>query len=105
MPHLNGHALGRVDADPFCAGDQAPIAEATAAGLNNCDWYYDGVRQAVAAQPGTPHQVSILDGAGHVPTHDVGSGRYLPPKVSGNERLVALLWGRSGCATTASVAD
>jgi len=73
LPHLNGHALGRVDADPFCAGDQAPIAEATAAGLNNCDWYYDGVRQAVAAQPGTPHQVSILDGAGHVPTHDVGS--------------------------------
>jgi hypothetical protein len=63
------------DADPFCAGDQAPIAEATTAGLNNCDWYYDGVRQAVAAQPGSPHQVSILDGVGHVPTHDVqGAG-------------------------------
>lgn len=61
------------DVDPFCGGNQAPIAEATAAGLNNCDWYYDGVRQAVAAQPGTPHQVSILDGVGHVPTHDVGS--------------------------------
>jgi len=63
------------DADPFCAGNQAPIAEAAAAGLNNCDWYYDGVRQAVAAQPNSPHQVSIIDGAGHVPTHDVqGAG-------------------------------
>ena len=59
------------DADPFCAGNLAPIAEAAAAGLNNCDWYYDGVRQAVAAQPNSPHQVSIIDGAGHVPTHEV----------------------------------
>ena len=59
------------DADPFFGGNQAPIAEATAAGLNNVDWMYDGVRQAVAAQPGSSHQVSILDGAGHVPTHEV----------------------------------
>ena len=63
------------DVDPFCGGNQDPIAEATTAGLNNCDWYYDGVRQAVAGQPDSPHQVSILDGVGHVPTHEVqGAG-------------------------------
>jgi len=61
------------DVDRACGGTLPPIAEAAAAGLNNCDWYYDGVRQAVAAQPNSPHQVSILDGVGHVPTHDEGA--------------------------------
>ncbi len=57
------------DADPFSAGNQPPIAEAVAAGLNNADWKFDGLRQAVANQPDSPHQVTILDGAGHVPTN------------------------------------
>lgn len=55
------------DTDPFDAGDQPPIPEAIAEGLNNVDWVYDGLRQAVANQPDSPHQVSIIDGAGHVP--------------------------------------
>jgi hypothetical protein len=56
-------------ADPRAlGGNQPPIAEAAAAGLNNVDWVYDGIRQAVADQPDSPHKVSVIDGAGHVPT-------------------------------------
>ncbi|MCP4567714.1 MAG: hypothetical protein GY841_09055 [FCB group bacterium] len=59
------------DTDPFCAGNQLPIAEATAAGLNNCDWLFDGLRQVIADQPDSPHQTSIIDGYGHIPTNYV----------------------------------
>ncbi len=61
------------DRDPFCAGAKPAIAEAAAAGLNNCDYVFDGIRQAVANQPSSPHQVSIIDGAGHVPTNRAGA--------------------------------
>jgi acetyl esterase/lipase len=60
------------DADPFCGGNQLPVPEAAAFGLNNCDWVYDGVRNAVANQPNSPHRVAILDGVGHVPTSSPG---------------------------------
>jgi hypothetical protein len=60
-------------ADPRAfAGSQAPIAEAAAVGLNNPDWIYDGIRQAVANQPDSPHQVTLIDGAGHTPSNKPG---------------------------------
>ena len=60
-------------ADPRAlGGNQPPIAEAAAAGLNNVDWVYDGIRQAVADQPDSPHKVSVVDGAGHSPTNKPG---------------------------------
>jgi CubicO group peptidase (beta-lactamase class C family) len=60
-------------ADPRAlGGNQPPIAEAAAAGLNNVDWVYDGIRQAVSDQPDSPHKVSVIDGAGHSPTNKPG---------------------------------
>lgn len=59
-------------ADPFCADNLAPIPQAIADGLGNCDYLFDGVRQAIAGQVDSPHQVSLILGAGHVPTHDPG---------------------------------
>lgn len=56
--------------DPFCAGNQPAIAEAAAEELGNCDYVFDGVRQAVAAQPNSPHQVSLVEGQGHTPTNN-----------------------------------
>lgn len=56
------------DADPFCGAGLPELSGAAGAELSNCDWMYDGVRQAVADQADTPHAVSILDGAPHVPT-------------------------------------
>ncbi len=58
--------------DPFCSGQLAPIAEAAAEGLTNCEWVFDGLAQAVDAQPNSPHQVSVLAGTGHVPTNRPG---------------------------------
>ncbi|MDZ7784999.1 MAG: hypothetical protein U5K56_19325 [Halioglobus sp.] len=56
--------------DQFCAGNLAAIPEAVAENLENCDYVFDGLRQAVAAQPDSPHQVSVLDGQGHTPTNN-----------------------------------
>lgn len=56
--------------DQFCAGNLAAIPEALAENLENCDYVFDGLRQAVAAQPDSPHQVSLLDGQGHTPTNN-----------------------------------
>jgi len=77
------------DADPFVAGNQPPIAEAAADGLNNPDWLHDGVRQAVADQADSPHQVSIIDGAGHTPTNKPGVANdivddFISPILSAN---------------------
>ena len=60
------------DDDPFCGGNQLPLAEAVADGMSNCNWLFDGLRQAVAGQPNSPHQVNVVDNAGHVPTHFAG---------------------------------
>jgi hypothetical protein len=57
--------------DPFCFWDLAPIPEAATAGLNNCEWAAQGLIDTIAAQPGSPHQVSNLAGLGHVPTNEV----------------------------------
>lgn len=61
------------DADNFCAGNLTPIDEAAAANLNNCDWVYDNLRQAIANQTDSPHQMTIIDGAGHTPTNSAGA--------------------------------
>ncbi|MDC0361962.1 thrombospondin type 3 repeat-containing protein [Halioglobus sp.] len=54
--------------DPFCQADQPAIPEAAALGLNNCEWQAQGVIDAIAAQSGSPHEVALIAGAGHVPT-------------------------------------
>jgi hypothetical protein len=58
--------------DPFCGGNQGPLAEAVAAGLSNCNWLHDGLRQAIHAQADSPHELHVLDGFGHVPTNGEG---------------------------------
>ena len=58
--------------DPFCGGNQAPLAEAVAEGLSNCNWLHDGLRQLIDAQVDSPHELHVLNGFGHVPTNGVG---------------------------------
>ena len=65
------------DDDPFCGGNQAPLAEAVADGLSNCNWLHDGLRQSIDAQGDTPHALHILDGFGHVPTNRAGPANDL----------------------------
>ncbi len=60
------------DNDPFCGGNQAPLAEAVADGLSNCNWLHDGLRQSINAQAASPHELHILNGFGHVPTNAAG---------------------------------
>lgn len=59
--------------DPFCCGNIAPVAEATAAGqTNNCAWVHASFAQAAAAS-GDGRLVSmVVAGQGHVITHDEG---------------------------------
>ena len=56
--------------DRFCGGNQVPISEAAGEGLGNCEWIFDGLTQAVAAQPSSPHEVQLFPTEGHVPTID-----------------------------------
>ena len=57
--------------DPFCAGNLPALPEAAAEGFtSNCNWLFDGLAQAVAAQPDSPHEVRLFPAAGHVPTLD-----------------------------------
>ena len=58
--------------DPFCGGNQAPLAEAVADGLSNCDWLHDGLRQVIDAQVDSPHDLHVVNGFGHVPTNEAG---------------------------------
>lgn len=53
--------------DPFHGARAPRIPEAKAAGLNNCEWMFDGLRQAIEDQKDSPHQLLIVPG-GHVPT-------------------------------------
>jgi len=55
--------------DPFCGSTLAPTPAASAAGLNNCEYLYDGLAQVIDTQPNSPHQLHIVN-AGHVPTLD-----------------------------------
>jgi len=59
--------------DPFCYDTFPVIPEAQALGLiNNCDYHYEGIRQAIADQPDSPHQMAFITDRGHVPTLDTG---------------------------------
>lgn len=57
------------DEDPFCIGHRSAVSEAAALGLNNCEYVWDELNQAVDNQPNTPHQVSLLPGEVHIPTN------------------------------------
>ena len=61
------------DLDQFCAGHLPAIPEAVAEDLGNCNYVFDGLRQAVAAQPDSPHQVALIEGRGHTPTNNSDS--------------------------------
>ena len=61
------------DLDQFCAGNLPAIPEAVAEDLGNCNYVFDGLRQAVAAQPDSPHQVALIEGRGHTPTNNSDS--------------------------------
>lgn len=58
--------------DPGCGGGLPRIAEAAAAGLDNCEWVHEGFRQTVELSPDSIHQVRKAIGFGHVPTHEDG---------------------------------
>ncbi|MDG1937372.1 MAG: hypothetical protein P8I62_00720 [Pseudomonadales bacterium] len=58
--------------DPGCGGGLPQIAEAAAAGLDNCEWVHEGFRQIVESSPNSIHQVRKAIGFGHVPTHKDG---------------------------------
>jgi len=58
--------------DPFCGGNQAPLVEAVADGLSNCNWLHDGLRQVIDAQADSPHDLHVVNGFGHVPTNEAG---------------------------------
>lgn len=53
--------------DPFFGGQAPPIAEAKAVGMENVEWMWDGLRQAIDAQKNSPHKLLVMN-AGHVPT-------------------------------------
>jgi len=57
------------DEDPFCIGHRPAVQEAAELGLNNCEYVWDELKQAVDNQPNSPHQVSLLPGETHVPTN------------------------------------
>jgi hypothetical protein len=60
--------------DPFCYESFPVISEALDSGLSsNCAYHYEGIRQAIANQPDSPHQMAFITNRGHVPTLDAGS--------------------------------
>jgi len=60
--------------DPFCYDSFPVIPEALALGLtNNCDYHYEGIRQAIDDQPDSPHQMAFITDRGHVPTLNAGA--------------------------------
>ncbi|MCP4435208.1 MAG: hypothetical protein GY812_06870 [Actinomycetia bacterium] len=62
--------------DVFCGGDMAPIPEASAAGLTNCEYFFADLEAAVDSQVDSPHEVHALN-EGHVPTLDPGTANDL----------------------------
>lgn len=59
--------------DPGCGGGLEPIAEASAAGLDNCAWVHEGFRQVTESGANNLHRVRRAEGFGHVPTHSDGA--------------------------------
>ncbi|QFU76251.1 hypothetical protein EY643_11585 [Halioglobus maricola] len=59
--------------DAFCYENFPAIPEALELGLDsNCAYHYEGIRQAIADQPDSPHQMAFVTDRGHVPTLDAG---------------------------------
>ncbi len=59
-------------ADPTCAG-QLPAVAGIEPFTNNCRYVHGGLADAIAGQADTPHDVLVLEGAGHVPTKGGGA--------------------------------
>ena len=55
-----------------CAGTMEPIPEAELLNLTNCEWMYEGLGNAIAAQSNSPHQLTVFPNTGHVPTNKEG---------------------------------
>ena len=59
--------------DPGCGGYRDGILEAipqaAAAGLSNCAWQYDDLRDAIANQPNSPHIFDLSPTGDHVETN------------------------------------
>jgi hypothetical protein len=59
--------------DPGCGGYRngilQAIPQAAAAGLSNCGWQYDDLRDAIANQPDSPHVFDLSPTADHVETN------------------------------------
>ena len=59
--------------DPGCGGYRdgilPTIPEAEAAGLSNCGWMYDDLRDAIANQPDSPHVFDLSPTGDHVETN------------------------------------
>lgn len=70
----NGYDIPSLDIyghlDPGCGGGLPRIYEADEAGLDNCQWVHDGIRQVVEAQANSVHRVRGIAGYGHVPTNE-----------------------------------
>lgn len=59
--------------DEYCGGNGPVIPVAAAAGYdNNCRFVYDGLNEAVAARPDSPHRALVYPVGGHVLTRSVG---------------------------------
>lgn len=59
--------------DPGCGGYRngilQTIPQAAAEGLSNCGWQYDGLREAIANQPNSPHVFDLSPTGDHVETN------------------------------------
>jgi hypothetical protein len=60
--------------DPSCAGNFDPLPEVLADGFeNNCAWMAQPLKDLIADQPESPHEVVQIEGEGHVPTIQEGA--------------------------------
>lgn len=65
--------VGGLD-DPQCAGDRLPLPQASTDGFdNNCEWMAQPLKDLIASQPGSTHEVAQFEGEGHVPTIKIGA--------------------------------
>ena len=59
--------------DPACGGYRngilQTIPQAAAAGLSNCAWQYDELRNAIVNQPNSPHVFDLSPNGDHVETN------------------------------------
>jgi hypothetical protein len=60
--------------DPSCAGNFEPLPEALADGFeNNCAWIAQPLKDIIADQTESPHEVVQIEGEGNVPTINEGA--------------------------------